>query len=283
VIIQWKKYIFTINDIYGSYREENIPKADVNCYFQQSDYIGADKRLTLHKKVKNLCVDLYKPVEQLRKELNKDTRYQINRAGKDDLRIRHLIAPTIGDIQEFKELFNQFAREKGIELCRENKVKALQKSGRLAISYVYNKDGRKLAGHLCIIDGIRATGLYSYSSRFTESGIPPRNIGRANRYLHWHEILFFKKLGYEVLDFLGLSLNEEDTGQQNLNKFKKSFGGREDIQYQSFVPQTKKGLLIMLLLRMKWRNQQELVLVNGKPVRREGRSGACSSKSEDGA
>ena len=260
MIIQWKKYIFTINDIYGSVREKAaIPQADVHAYFQQKDYVEADRKLTLHKRVKTLCIDLDKSEDQLRKEMNRTTRYQINKAGRDQLNVRYIMSPTEEDIQVFADFFNPFAREKGIELCREDKVKALKNSDRLVISYVYNKDGRTLASHLYIIDGIRATMLYSCSGRFAETDIPPLHIGRANRYLHWQDILFFKTEGYEVYDFLGLSINEKDMEQQNINKFKKGFGGREEINYQSFVPQTRRGLLMLFLLKIKWRNQLELV------------------------
>lgn len=268
MIIQWKKYIFTINDIYGaSPQGKNLPQADVHAYFQQPDYLEADRKLTLHKKVKTLCIDLDKSEQQLRKEMNRTTRYQINKGSRDGLTVKHLTAPTKQDIIEFAAFFNPFAEEKGIELCREDKVKALQNSKRLVISYVHHQDGRKMASHLYIIDGARATMLYSCSGRFTETDIPPLQIGRANRYLHWQDIIFFKAEGYQVYDFLGLSIDENDQDQQNINKFKKGFGGREEINYQSFVPQTKKGMLMLFLLRLKWRNQLELV--NRETIRRD--------------
>lgn len=259
MIVKWKKYIFTINDIYGTSKNETLPKADVHAYFQQPVLIDAEKRLTLHKKVKTLCIDLQKSEEQLRREMNKTTRYQINKAGKDNLEIRYLDAPSKADILEFAAFFNPFAKEKGIELCREDKVRALQNSNRLVIGYVLHPSGRKLASHLYITDGDRATMLYSCSGRFTETDIPAIEIGRANRYLHWQDILFFKKQQYRVYDFLGLSINEKDKDQQNINKFKKGFGGAEVYNYQSFVPQTKLGLLMLFLLRIKWRNQIELI------------------------
>src|SRR5690625_1170573 len=134
MIIQWKKYIFTINDIYGSSKEaKDIPKADVHCYFQQPYYIHEKKKFTLHKKVKTLCIDLDKSIEQLRKEMNRTTRYQINKAGRDNLTIRLIDKPTNEDILEFVEFFNPFAHEKGIEACRVDKVRALQKNDKLMI------------------------------------------------------------------------------------------------------------------------------------------------------
>lgn len=192
--------------------------------------------------------------------MNRTTRYQINKGGRDALSFEHITAPKNEDILAFIAFFNPFAIEKRIELCREDKVKAYnEQNNSLIISNVYHQDGRKLASHLYIVDGVRATMLYSCSGRFIETDVPPLQVGRANRYLHWQDILFFKKQNYQVYDFLGLSIDKNDKAQQNINNFKKGFGGREEIGYQSFIPQTKKGQLMLLLLKFKWRNQVERV------------------------
>lgn len=269
MIIQWKKYMFKINDIYGSPVEKEMAQADVHAYFQQNDFIESDAILSIHKRVKTLCIDLYKTEEELRKDMNKSTRYQINKASRDNLRIEHLTAPTTKETLEFIEFFNSFAKEKGIELCREDKVKSLKENNNLIISNVYHENGSKLVSHLYMADGSRATMLYSCSGRFTETDIPHREVGRANRYLHWQDILFLKEENYKVYDFLGLSRDKDDKAQQNINDFKKGFGGRVEINYQSIIPQTKKGLLMILLLKFRWRNQLERV-VKGRTIRERG-------------
>src|SRR5699024_2625389 len=193
--------------------------------------------------------------------MTRTTRYQINKGGRDELSVEHITAPKNSEVKEFIDFFKPFAEEKEIELCREDKVYALKESNNLIISNVYHKDGRKLVGHLYTGDGKRATMLYSCSGRFTETDIPPLEIGRANRFLHWQDILFFQEKNYKIYDFLGLSLDKNDKAQQNINSFKKCFGGQEEIGYQSFIPQTKKGLFMILLLKYKWRNQIERVVV----------------------
>lgn len=260
MIVPWKRYIFTVNDFYENDRKNGpISKADVHCYFQQPAFIESTKRAALYKRVQTLCIDLDQEEEKLRKDMNRTTRYQINKASRDQLTVRHIEAPTSEDITEFAAFFNPFAEEKGIEPCREYKVKSLRDGSRLVISYVHHENGHKLGGHLYIADGVRSTMLYSCSARFKENNIPPIEIGRANRYLHWQDILFFKENDYHVYDFLGLSFDENNKEEQNINKFKKGFGGRVEINYNSYIPQTKKGMLMLSLLRWKWRNQLELV------------------------
>ncbi|HLQ84365.1 MAG TPA: hypothetical protein VK121_11065 [Pseudogracilibacillus sp.] len=44
MIIQWKKYMFRINEIYGSQSiDKDMPEADVHAYFQQKNFIKNKK------------------------------------------------------------------------------------------------------------------------------------------------------------------------------------------------------------------------------------------------
>lgn len=263
MLIQWKKSIFEINEIYGTIDgSRSIPQADVHAFFQQDKLIDASKWNVLHKETRTLCINLKKSIEQLRKELNKSTRYQINKAERDELTTQVISDPQVEDIEGFKAFFNPYAMEKGIELFQDNRIKGMLHSGMLIITNVFHKNGQKLAGHLYIVDGKRANMFYSCSVRFTSTEIPKNEVGRANRYLHWHDILFFKNENYQVYDFYGISVDEENIDQQNINQFKKSFGGEEVIEYRRFIPQTLKGNLLILLLKIKWRKQAELIKGN---------------------
>jgi lipid II:glycine glycyltransferase (peptidoglycan interpeptide bridge formation enzyme) len=244
MIIKWKKLFFNIKEIYGNMESsEEIQKADVHVFFQQPCLINAAKWNTLHKETRTLCIDLHKTEEQLRTELNKSTRYQINKAERDNLTIRVITNPNASDLENFKLFFNAYAKEKGIELFQDGRINGISGNGKLFITYVFHKNGDMLAGHLYIADGRRAGMFYSGSVRLTNTEIPKNDVGRANRYLHWHDILFFKKENYQLYDFYGISLDENNKDQQNINQFKRSFGDEEVTEYRSFIPQTLKGNL----------------------------------------
>ncbi|MBV7505571.1 aminoacyltransferase [Bacillus sp. sid0103] len=263
--IRWKKLFFNINEIYGKVEDSvELQKTDVHVFFQQPGIIEAAKWNTLHKETRTLFIELHKTEEQLRTELNKSTRYQINKAERDGLTIRVITNPNAIDLEDFKLFFNAYAKEKGIELFQEERINGIAGNGKLFITYVYHKNGDKLAGHLYIADGKRAGMFYSGSVRLTNTEVPKNDVGRANRYLHWHDILFFKKENYQLYDFYGISLDENNKDQQNINQFKRSFGGKEVTEYRSFIPQTLKGNLFVFLLKIKWRNQVELI--KGKMV-----------------
>ncbi|SHG53331.1 peptidoglycan bridge formation glycyltransferase FemA/FemB family protein [Ornithinibacillus halophilus] len=268
--IQWKKYIFTINEIFGTNDSvSGLGKADAHTFYQQQELVEPERKLAVHRQVVTLLIDVTKTEEALRKDMNRTTRYQINKASRDELTVEVIDKPTMDDVLAFEGFFNPFADEKGIERCRTDRVRGLMESGMLVITYVYDKEGRKLASHLYISNGQRAAMLYSCSGRFTNADVPPIVVGRANRYLHWQDILYFKHAGYQYYDFLGLSINEEDKEEQNINKFKKGFGGKEVTEYQSYIPQNGLGKMLVLILKFRWRNQLEVK--KGKEVHRRKR------------
>lgn len=267
--IHWSKYFFTFNELYQNTNiPKDLPKADIHAYLQQKELVYPNKLFTIHKQVLTLVIDLHKTEEELRKDMNRTTRYQINKAGRDDLHLQHITEPTMNDIDEFTAFFNPFAREKNIEQCKVGKLTSFMNQGKLVITYAYHKSGRKMASHLYIINGKRAVMLYSCSGRFANSDIPNIEIGRANRYLHWHDILFFKDQKYDYYDFLGLSIDPDNIPQQNINKFKLGFGGSKRTEYHSYIPQTIRGKLLLLALKFKWRKQHEIIHGKQLPVNR---------------
>lgn len=267
MIIHWKKSLFALNEFYGSHiKEDPKIKADVHAYYYQKHPTKFDHRFTIHREVFSLCIDLHKSEEELRKEMNRTTRYQINKGSRDNLTIKVISDPDLNDIKEYAAFFDPFAKEKKIKQCRLDKLQSAALNKMLVITYVHHKDGRKLAGHAYITNQKRALMFYSCSGRFANSDIPGICVSRANRYLHWQNILYFKNLGYEIYDFMGLTIDPDNIAQQNINKFKRGFGGIETVEYQSFIPQNLKGKLLIVLLKFLWRNQMELIKNGEYPI-----------------
>lgn len=125
-----------------------------------------------------------------------------------------------------------------------------------------NSDNQILCAHVYSLDSNRACGLYSYSGRFAADPSQGEVIGRANKYLHWQGMLFFKEQGFRIYDFGGLSLEKDNREQQNINKFKKRFGGSEVMEYKCIEAQTWLGKLALFYLSWKWKNSPELMNVN---------------------
>jgi lipid II:glycine glycyltransferase (peptidoglycan interpeptide bridge formation enzyme) len=90
--------------------------------------------------------------------------------------------------------------------------------------------------------------MYS-ASLFRESndGAFRNLIGRANRLLHWDDILFFKNKKYLIYDVGGISIDTTDKEKQAINKFKSCFGGDMVKEYKSFIPLSIKGWIYLIL------------------------------------
>jgi hypothetical protein len=139
--------------------------------------------------------------------------------------------PTRNHIAEFGEFYNGFARSKNLRGCNIPKMLALNDVNSLAITSAYAESGELLCYHAYIVDGYRARLLYSASHYRNMPDSAHRSlIGRANRYLHWRDISFFKKQYYSIYDFGGLSLNEE-AELKSIDEFKMGFGGQVVMEY----------------------------------------------------
>ena len=115
-----------------------------------------------------------------------------------------------------------------------------------------DKDGTALGWHAYYVDTQRVVLLYSMASQRLCSDATQRQvIGRANRYLHWQDILKFKAEGLSVYDFGGWYDGKEDKGLLQINQFKEEFGGSNIEVYNSMQGRTVKGKLAVWYLQRK--------------------------------
>lgn len=137
--------------------------------------------------------------------------------GAQDLR-------TLPDLlAEFDTAYAEMHRQK--QMADSSVLPYLQSmvaSNVLAISVAYI-EGKPVAYHGYVTgDGI-ARLLYSVSVfRGCEDNALRNAIGRANRLLHYEDMLRFKELGYTVYDWGGYAT---DPALENINSFKAGFGG----------------------------------------------------------
>ncbi|MFI8687961.1 hypothetical protein [Rossellomorea sp. NPDC077527] len=259
--IYWKKWMLDITDLYGTNEiEGHCKKTDITIVSQLPKYTN-EENYHLLKKFKTLHIDLEQSEEELLKGMNRSTKYQINKASKEALEVIITERPSSQDIQEFVQFFIPFAKEKGIPPCSHSKLHSLRTEGMLVITKVMDENGRKLASHAYSLTKGKASMIHSCSGRFDFGNNQERNrIGRANRFLHWNDILFFKKKGYEIYDFVGLSFEEdEDEAMKNITHFKKGFGGREVIEYKYYKASSLAGKAVLFILSKRWRNRPDFL------------------------
>ena len=76
-------------------------------------------------------------------------------------------------------------------------------------------------------------------------------IGRANRLLHWHEILTLKDLGFELYDLGGIPLDSADQEKNDIARFKLEFGGKLLVEYNGVLPTNVVGRMLVPLARRR--------------------------------
>jgi len=81
--------------------------------------------------------------------------------------------------------------------------------------------------------------------------------GRANRYLHWADIVHFRAHGVHTYDFGGWYEGHDDKERLGINEFKEEFGGRVVCEHNGKLPLTWKGTAFMTLQRVVNKNTAE--------------------------
>jgi hypothetical protein len=195
--------------------------------YYQSPVLAPRPGLT-RKPFWTLAVDLTQDEAALSAGLNGTTRTQVRQGEK----LGVVCAP--GTAAEFLGFFNDFAKEKGIAGTSAAKLASFGDSLRVTEARL---EGQILAMHVwCLDQGLgRVRLIHSATGRF---GDPERQnaSGRANRLLHWWEMLAFKAEGVATYDWGGYAKDTEDPAKQGINHFKDGFGGAlvEESHYYPF-------------------------------------------------
>ncbi len=190
----------------------------------------------LDKKVRPFCfkeepfytiiISLKPDLEKILENFSKETQYEIRRAERDGIKAR-----ICNEEEKFIEFFNSFANERNLSQTTHNKIDSLN-GNKLITEAQLNE--QSLAFHLYICDGKIARLLYSATR--VDKAFAKSVIGRANRYLHYEDIKFFKEHDYDIYDLGGYAKDTQDSKLQGINDFKESFGGTIVEQYNYYSP-----------------------------------------------
>src|SRR6266513_2607348 len=208
--------------VYGEvWYEEELPRdseVDIVLYRQRENPI-ADARTTPFL---TMVTDLSAEADAIAEKFGKDCRYKIRRAEtKDGLRMEFITEPE-SRLDEFRAFYDAFARQKSV-----------------APSY-----------HQWLLGACKARQLVLTSASQNGEAL----VWRANRWLHWKEMLQFKEMGLKRYDWGGLFEDESVPENAGINRFKKDFGGQQVRTYDCTLPVTIRGRL-WLPLRDAWRRR----------------------------
>lgn len=163
--------------------------------------------------------DLSLPEEELFGNFTKQYRNQVRQAEKEGV-----VAVYNRDIKGFVPFFNDFAKTKNISLTSERRLQEMGDTLMLSHAVL---NGQILVSHSYFYD--KETSVvhtyHSASVRFTE--IVDKNlVGKANKFLHYQDMLYFKSKGVQTYDFGGYAGPNDTRDLKGVNDFKLGFGGK---------------------------------------------------------
>ena len=238
-----------ISDIFFAKKIEEGGSGTPLCFFQQ-----AATRHPNFKPVQTSAIDLTAPLEEISSPISKNTRYKIQRAEREGFVPRLVMNPSIEEGSLYAHFYNTFAKHKGLPPCNRAKLKALSTSSALLLSSISDSDGNLLSAHAYVKDEEvgRARLLYSASHyRAMDDSAERNKVGRANRLLHWYEILTLKNLGFRLYDLGGIPLDSTDHEKNAIARFKLEFGGKLLVEYSGLLPTNLLGKIILPIARRR--------------------------------
>ena len=201
-----------------------------------------------------LVVDLSASEDEILGQMSKGTRYEVQRASKRDALAADVYeTPDGATLAAFVAYYGDFARSRSLAPAFRPRLEAMAAAGMLVLSRVTREgDDTALAWHAYAAAGRRALLMHS-ASRFREaSDSAERNlVGRANRLLHWHDMLRFKERGVPDYDLGGVDVAQRDPATARIAAFKKGFGGQLRDTHACSTARSPKGRLVQAAMRLR--------------------------------
>ncbi len=200
-----------------------------------------------------MVTDLSVEEDAITERFGKDCRYKIRRAEtKDGLRMEFITDPE-SRLDEFRAFYDAFARQKSVAPSYHQWLVAACNARQLVLTAA-SQNGEALVWHAYLMSGKAAWLQYTGSCFRNRQNDYRALVGRANRWLHWKEMLRFKDMGIKRYDWGGLFEDESVPENAGINQFKKDFGGQQVRTYDCTVPVTLRGR-IWLPLHQAWRRR----------------------------
>ena len=218
-----KYLLFTRKEIWF-YNGEPLTKGTYSTFSAAKKLYGNNNQR--YEKYITSIIDLTKSDEDLFNAIHPTYRYDIRSAEKKNLEHIILQHPNKNDCENLIKSYNLFAREKELAPMNTKYIFALQKTGNLCITKA-ELNGVEISTHLYIFDKNTISLSNSFNNvNFTDSKIR----SEANKWLHWKDLLQFKKTDFKIYDFGGLNPKK----LPGVSKFKMSFGG-ETVENYRFI------------------------------------------------
>ncbi len=197
-----------------------LPRRSPFTFISLRQYRGQAPEHYHEKKFMTLISDLTQSEGELLSLIAKNTKYKIKRAARENC------CADVVSLDEFAPFFNEFAPSKNLHPLTKKNIETLKPYSIATAVKAVNTP--ILAMHLYLIDKSisRVRLLYSATVNRKETDLDLNFVGRANRFLHWDDMLRFKSMNIKNYDWGGIA-GTDDPATSGIDDFKKAFGGYE--------------------------------------------------------
>ena len=194
----------------------------------------------------SLQTDLRVAAETIVARFDETCRRHIRRADRQDSLRHEVLADASAALEEFAEFYDVFARQKGLWVADRHWLARAAEAGQLTLSCACCR-GERLVWHAHLRAGCTVQLAHSVSLYRGTRDDYRSLIARANRWLHWRDMLAFKAAGLLQYDWGGMFDPEVTAEEIGINRFKRTFGGRPVLGYVCAVPVTLRGRMWLLV------------------------------------
>jgi hypothetical protein len=223
-----------------------IPRGIDLVHFRQVPYACTGETCEVFD---TLLIDLRHDSDKLFSVIDKNARYEIRRAAhRDELTVELFEEPSSKLVSTFCDAYDGFAVTKRLPTISRRLIQAYASEGALRITSAHDPQRQCVVWHSYLQVTSRVRLLHSVSTHRSSNNPTIRAMyGRANRFLHWQDIEWFKKLGLTTYDLGGWYSGFSDSDRLAINAFKKQFGGTTVREYNCRRVLTWRGWMMLMV------------------------------------
>lgn len=237
--------------MFPSEKDISNSKADITRYMRFKEKLDIFKS-GIEDVDSTLITDLRLPEEKILQQFSQTVRYEIKRSLADDIKIYFYTYKDLKEnyniVEDFKNTFMSYC-----DICDNQLLKKVYSDQNIR-SYIDNEcvliskaefhNGKVY--HLYVFDENDALLIYS-ASDYRKNEIDRSLAGRANKLLHYKDMLYLKEKGLSNYDWGNVASFALPNG---IDKFKMSFGGARKKVYSYFVGNSLLGKVLVFSKKM---------------------------------
>ncbi len=254
-----RRRIIKIRDFWFEDARQNEQEkgADYVQYHDMAMIMNDKSSLVMEYTTQTIVNDIRDDMEEIIMKFKRISRSQIKEAQKEGCTSVFYYGNEMKEKKDVLKKINygrtSIFDSKGLkDISKYNEMLSAAKEGMLAVSIGKLPTGKECVYHVYIVGNGIARLLHSVSMfRDYESSDERNAVGRANRNLHYEDMINLKKLKVDVYDWGGYSESEKF---KSISRFKASFGGevKEIHRYifaVSFIGKLFAGFIYKMLVK----------------------------------